>query len=203
MSQTPPDAAPGAAAAPPGDPGDLPQDPGAGPPARSDGRHRLAWMAATAFAVAVFGAWVWAIFIYDPGLLVDELADRSFPEAAEPICADAMAQLDELPRAESTDDPVERAAVIDRADALLTGMVGRLRPLAPTSPPAAAEAVNEWLGDWEVHIVDRARYAAALRDDADARFTESVKGSKQLSRAVDGFAQVNRMNSCETPGDVG
>lgn len=160
-------------------------------------------MAAAAFAVATFGAWIWAIFIYDPGLLVDELADPSFPQAAEPICTATMAELDRLPRAESTDDPVERADVIDRADALLATMVDRLRPLAPESPPEAVEAVDEWLGDWDDHIGDRTRYADALRGNPDARFTESVKGSKQLSRAIDGFAQVNRMPSCETPGDVG
>ncbi|MEI2700204.1 MAG: hypothetical protein V9E94_18420 [Microthrixaceae bacterium] len=43
-----------------------------------------------------------------------------------------------------------------------------------------------------------------LRIDDDARFLETVKGSdtKGISRAINSFAQVNRMESCMTPGDV-
>lgn len=160
-------------------------------------------VAAAIFTVATFGLWFYGIFIYDPGLLTDELADDTFPRAAEEVCGATMAQLDALPRAEATEDPVERAGVVDRANGLLTEMVGDLRPLAPTGPELVSEAVNEWIDDWETHLDDRRRYASDLRVDPLARFTEQVKGDKQVSRAIDGYAQVNRMNSCETPGDVG
>ncbi|MEZ5238114.1 MAG: hypothetical protein R2716_03935 [Microthrixaceae bacterium] len=53
-----------------------------------------------------------------------------------------------------------------------------------------------------MHLGDREDYAAALRADPEARFTETPKGSKQISRAIDSYAQVNRMPSCGTPGDV-
>jgi hypothetical protein len=166
-------------------------------------RRRAAWIAGLGFAAVCFGLWVYALFVYDPGLLVDELADRTFPRAAEQVCAATLAELDTLPRAETAASAAERADTIDRADTLLLAMVADLRPLVPTEPPEAEEAVNEWLDDWETHIEDRQDYAARLRQDADARFTETAKGSRQISRAIDGYAQVNRMRSCETPGDVG
>ena len=158
--------------------------------------------AALVFLVASTLMWIWMLFFYDPGLLIDELEDRTFPTAAEEICAAALEEIDELPPAEVTFDPLERAAVIDEANDILAVMLSQLAPLAPTEPPEAAEAVEEWLDDWSTYLGDRQEYADALRDDPEARFTESPKGPKQISRAIDSYAQVNRMTSCETPGDV-
>jgi hypothetical protein len=159
-------------------------------------------MAAGAFTVAMVAMWLWMLFIYDPGLMIDELPDQTFPTAAEQICATANDTIIHLPPAEATDDPIERADVIDTANATLSTMLAELAPLAPTEPPESAEAIEEWLDDWGTHLGDRRRYADELREDPTARFTETPKGSKQVSRAIDGFAQVNRMPSCETPGDV-
>lgn len=166
-------------------------------------RRRAAWIAGLGFAAVCLALWIYALFIYDPGLLVDELADPSFPRAAEQVCSTTMAELDALPRAETAAGPVERADTIDQANLLLRDMLAQLRPLAPNDPPEAEEAVHEWLDDWSTHIEDRQDFADRLRDDPDARFTESPKGTKQVSRAIDGYAQVNRMRSCESPGDVG
>lgn len=165
-------------------------------------RRRVGWIAAGVFTVAMFAMWLWMLFIYDPGLLVDELPDRRFPTEAEQICATANDKITDLPPAEATDDPIERADVIDTANAELSTMLAELAPLAPSEPPESTEAVNEWLDDWATHLENRQRYADELRKDATARFTETPKGSRQISRAIDGFAQVNRMPSCETPGDV-
>lgn len=165
-------------------------------------KRSLGLTAAGIFVVATFAMWLWMLFIYDPGLLVDELADRTFPTRAEEICAVANDEISHLPPAESTDDPIERAEVIDTANSTLARMVADLAPLAPTEPPQAAEAVGEWLDDWGTHLEDRQRYAEDLRVDPTARFTETPKGSKQISRAIDSFAEVNRMPSCGTPGDV-
>ncbi len=165
--------------------------------------RKLAWVAALSFTIVMIAAWIFGLFIYDPGLLVDELEDPAFGEAAEVICSEHIEAVSTLPRAENADDPGERADVITEANVYLTAMVGRLRLEVPSDPPVAEEAVEEWLGDWETHIEDRQEYADALRDDPQARFAESAKGTRQMSRAIDGFAQVNRMTSCETTGDVG
>lgn len=176
------------------------------------GRRKLAIGAAIAFAVATFAFWIWLLFVYDAGLLVDELADRTFPTEAEQVCSEAEARIDLLPPAQTADDPLERAEVVETANETLSVMVAQLGPLAPAEPadgPDAGqewldyEAVQEWLGDWATHLQDRADYATALREDPDARFTETTKGSKQVSRAIDSYAEVNRMPSCSTPGDVG
>jgi hypothetical protein len=165
--------------------------------------HRLGWIAALTFAVVMLGLWIWLLFIYDPGLKVDELADQTFPQAAEEICADYIVVVESLPRAESTDDPVERSEVITEANAQLTAMVADLRAELESVPEEDRAGVAEWIDDWEVHIEDRQEHADELRTDPTSRFSESVKGQRQISRAIDGFAQVNRMESCETPGDVG
>ncbi len=165
--------------------------------------RKLAWVAGLSFAFVMIAAWIFGLFIYDPGLLVDELEDRSFGEAAEVICSEHTEAVSTLPRAENAEDPGQRADVITEANGYLTAMVNQLWLEVPSDPPVASEAVEEWLGDWETHIEDRQEYADALRDDPQARFAESAKGTRQVSRAIDGFAQVNRMTSCETTGDVG
>ncbi|MGI9577569.1 MAG: hypothetical protein ACR2OH_05190 [Microthrixaceae bacterium] len=155
------------------------------------------------FTIGSFSMWIYILFIYDPGLLIDELPDKAFPTQAEAICAEAVAQVDALPGAETAADNLERAQVVAEANGYLTEMVAALRPIAPTEDPVSAEAVNEWLDDWETHLEDRNEYAERLVTDETARFTESTRAEKQISRAIDSYAQVNSMVSCETPGDVG
>lgn len=170
---------------------------------RSPTRRRV-WLAlGTLFAVTTLGLWFYAFFVYDPGRKVDELADPTFPRAAEQVCARALAAIEELPAAETARDARERADVVDRANVILTGMVAELRPLVPQGQGQVSEGIELWIDDWEVHVGDRVAYAEALRADSDARFLETRKARRQISRAIDGFAQVNRMPSCATPTDVG
>ncbi len=166
-------------------------------------RRRAVFVLVALFTIGSFAMWIWILFLYDPGLLIDELEDKTFPTEAEVVCAAAVEQVDALPTAQTAATATERADVVDEANAILAAMVAELRPLAPGEPREASEAVTEWRDDWEVHIGDREGYAARLRDDPEARFTETTKAEKQLSRAIDSFAAVNRMTSCETPGDVG
>lgn len=167
-------------------------------------RSRVA-LVATLVAVAVLlGGWVYVLFLYDPGLMIDELADRTFPTQAEQVCATAKAELEELPRAELAASASERADVVNRSNVILARMITDLRPLVPTEPQRESEAVTEWLGDWDTYLGNRERYVDNLRIDDDARFLESTKGSdtKGITRAINGFAQVNRMDSCTTPADL-
>ncbi len=173
-----------------------------GRPPRS-ARRTIGWVAAGTFVVATFAMWLYAFFLFDPGLKVDELADRTFPTAAEPICAAAGARLDQLPPANTAKDALERADVVDQADEILRGMLDQLRSVAPTGDDRVSKGISMWIDDWETYLQDRVEYAAQLRQDPDTRFTETVKANRQISRAIDGFAEVNRMDSCVTPGDVG
>jgi hypothetical protein len=174
------------------------------PPERDRGlRRKLVLTLVAVFTIGSFAMWIYILFVYDPGLLIDELPDKTFPTEAEEVCADAIAEIEQLPEAQTAADNVERAAVVTEANGYLTAMVDELRLIAPVEPPESAEAVNEWLDDWQVHLEDRSDYALRLAADPEARFTETPKAEKQISRAIDSFAEVNSMVSCSTPGDVG
>lgn len=162
-------------------------------------------LVATLLGVAVLvGGWIYILFVYDPGLMIDELSDRTFPTQAEVVCAAAKEQLAELPPAELATSADERADVVERTNVILNTMVTDLRTIAPTTPARDAEAVPEWLDDWQVYLGNRERYVENLRLDDEARFLESTKGSdtKGITRAINSFAQVNRMMSCTTPADL-
>lgn len=148
--------------------------------------RRLGWVAALTFAVAMMAAWIYGLFIYDPGLLVDELEDQTFPNAAEQICAEYIAVVEALPRAESTDDPLERSDVITQANAQLIAMVAALRAELDSVPEDDREGVEEWIDDWVVHIEDRQEHADELRTDPSSRFSESVKGQRQIDHVDSG-----------------
>lgn len=170
------------------------------PPRRST-RRTVSLVAAAVFVVATFGFWIYAFFLYDPGLKVDELADRTFPTAAVEVCDRYEARVDQLPLASASPTAADRADVIDEANTYLGAMVEELATIAPTGE--GRDLVEAWLADWRTHVADRQAYADSLRTDEDARFLETIKGNRQLSRAIDGFAEVNRMEACSTPGDVG
>lgn len=171
---------------------------------RPEGRRRLVLAVTLAAVSALVGAWIYVLFIYDPGLLIDELADRRFPTEAEQICAGYRAQIAQLPPADVARSAAERAEDVAASNVLLSSMIDDLEPIAPTSPPDVRDGVREWLGDWRTYIGNRQDYADALRVDPEARFLEDPKGgpSKGITRAIDSFAQVNRMDSCTTLGDV-
>jgi hypothetical protein len=111
--------------------------------------------------------------------------------------------VDALPPANVSRTAAERADVIDSANDRLRAMIAQLRTAVPADEGRVTTGINEWLDDWSTYVEDRQAYADGLRADPQTRFTETVKANRQVSRAVDGFAEVNRMESCSTPGDVG
>ncbi|UDY36234.1 hypothetical protein [Dermatobacter hominis] len=193
----PPTAAPGDAPAPPQDP---PVD---GGDDRPSGRRRFFLAAGLLFVVATFAVWIYALFLYDPGLMIDELEDRTFPTQAEEICHQARVRIEALPTADQTPDHVERADVVDQANEALRDMTAQLAPIVPQGEGKVSSGIEQWIEDWDTYIGDRQDYADQLREDPMTRFSESLKANRQISRAIDAFAQVNRMESCMVPGDVG
>ena len=155
------------------------------------------------FAVATFGVWIYALFFYDPGRMIDELPDPAFPNAAEEICHQARVKIEALPVASQTTDPADRADVVDEANDALRTMTGELAAIIPEGQGKVTSGIEEWVKDWNTFIADRQEYADSLREDPETRFAESLKANRQVSRAIDAFAQVNRMESCTVPGDVG
>jgi hypothetical protein len=157
-------------------------------------------------AVSMVAMWVWVFGYHLTGTFIGDvpgrLDDRSWSDGAELICADAQAQLDELPPAHQARSSAERADSVVAATVILEGMVRRLEASAPGG--ADGERVQEWVTDWETYLGDRTDYAGRIRQDPDARFyvTQSDRDNRQVTEAVDRFANVNGMPDCETPGDL-
>jgi hypothetical protein len=154
-------------------------------------------VACVAFWVAIL---TWTVFA-DPGDPPGFLDDRTFPTAAEPICAEAMATVETFGSAAAVESIEERADLVDRQDEVFIALVADLRRL-PRPEGEQGEWVSEWLGDWETHIRDREAWAATLHAGEDPPFEETPKGNERVSEAVDEFARVNEMPSCATFNDV-
>lgn len=177
------------------------------PPSEERPRRRLrpGVVLAVISAAVVLGMWAWVLGYHLSGTWRDEtpgrLGNTTFPTLAEPVCAEAAAQLGDLPPAWTTETPAERAAAVEGSVAVLQDMVAELRAV-----PTGGEdtAVAEWLADWETFIADRADYAERLRSDPEARFyvTQSERDRRQITLAIDRFANTNRMPSCVTPADL-
>ncbi len=174
--------------------------------------RRIALFFTLAAVLALVGGWIYILFIYDPGLMIDELPDRTFPTAAEQVCAAAVAEYSELPLANESDTAEDRADTIETSNEIFARMVDELRPLAADAADVYtgedeqryADGIADWVDDWGTYLGDREEYVENLRADDDARFLETAKGSdtKGITRAINSFAQVNKMMSCVTPGDV-
>jgi hypothetical protein len=131
---------------------------------------------------------------------VDRLHDPRFAEAAEARCDGAHNAIDQLPAADQTPAPVERADVVDQADAVLAAMLDDLEGLAPGGDDGVI--TREWIADWRTYLGDRQAYAEALRTDPGARLLVTAKDHEQITEFIDAFAADNRMPACATPLDV-
>lgn len=152
--------------------------------------------------VAFWGAILgWTAFGDHPDRRPDQLTDRRFPQAAEAVCAEALADIEALDLDPVADSPEERADTVDVTNERLRQMVAELRTL-PRPDGEEGEWVASWLDDWETHIADRQRWADEQRAGIDRPFSESDRAGVQVSKVVDNFAEVNDMPSCATTHDV-
>lgn len=156
-----------------------------------------------AAALASTLLWIGAIIygaVGDPHL-AGWLDDRTFPTAAEPVCAAAMADLEQFPQAFESPSPAARADVIRQTTARLQTMLDDLRAVVPDTKDA--KWINMWIDDWGVHLDDRLDFARRLDENgAKEEFFESTKENTQISKSLNGYAETNEMESCGTPGDV-
>lgn len=174
-----------------------------GPPTRR--RVRPGAVIAGLAAVGVLGMWAWVFVFHLGGTWRDnqpgQLDDRTFPVAADPVCAAAMSEFAALPPAWATTTNTDRAAAVADSVAIFEAMVERLRQL-----PAGSETtkVDEWIADWDTYVADRQDYAQRLAQDPTARFyvTQSNRDRRQITLAIDRFATTNAMPSCATPADL-
>lgn len=150
-------------------------------------------------AMAAF--WLWA-FLWSPRGHPDELDDPAFTVAAEDRCAAALDELREVPSAETALDLDDRADQLVVTTGILTEMVADLRADAPSSTIRDGELVDRWLDDWDTYIADRNIYIERLRAGEDTIFEVTARDGDHITSPLDLFATINRMPSCQAPGDV-
>jgi hypothetical protein len=166
-------------------------------------------LALSALVVAMIAFWGW-IFLFAPRDNPDSLADTRFPEQAESICAATQTAIDDLPSPRETLDPADRAVQVAIGTDLTRAMVADLRRLTDDIDTVEErELVDLWFDDWDVYIDDRIRHVEKLEAaDADTSgrdlaFTLRARAAGGIyTRRIDGFANVNDMESCHTPGDI-
>lgn len=177
------------------------------PPADEPAEGTAGWhwtpgrIAGIALTVAIAGFWIWAFSPFPDRGNPDRMSDRAFATAAETVCAGARARIDALPPANEVMSSNERASLVDDGTTVVRTMIDDLRALE-VAEPDEAEWVSAWLDDYATYAADRDRFAERLRagDDRAPEFT--IRGAEGVHVLVDGFARVNDMDSCVTPGDV-
>lgn len=162
----------------------------------------------TVVVLALVSMWGYVLFLaFGPGRQppIDRLDDPAFAEAGEARCAEALAEVDEMPVASESHTATERAGVLADADAVFEVMLNDLDGMVDLAPAGdQRRRATEWLGDWRTYLGDREAYAEALRTDPDARLLVSEKAGegRQITGWIDEFAKANRMPSCITPTDA-
>lgn len=180
--------------------------PYAAPPATEDDEPRSRWTVVGRTAVVVLALGLTVMWIYaffgDHGV-PGRLENPTFPALAQPVCEATQVRIDELPRADQTPTADGRADVVDQASDELDAMIGQLRGLVPAGMPET-EAETQWLDDWAVYVQDRRDYTAQLRVDPMTRFavTQSDRDKRQVTSALDRFAEINGMPACTIPDDL-
>jgi hypothetical protein len=192
---------------------DAPPAPDVEPPAETPDeppgrRRRVGRIAIAGVVVGLLAMWGYVLYLaFGPGRQppIDRLDDPSFASAAEDRCAAALDQIDELPVANATPDPADRADVLDQANEAYAGMLDDLAGMTRLVPDAEQRGrAEEWIADWRTHLGDRLEYARDLRTDPDARLLVSEKPGEgqQITEWIDEFAAANRMPSCKSPTDA-
>jgi hypothetical protein len=178
-----------------------PPSPTAAAPAPS--RRRTGRLLAITTVVLLVGMWGYVLYLaFGPGRQPppDRLADPAFATQAQAICRAAHAEVDQLPRAIDTEDPGDRADVVEEANDRFSTMVEQMEQIRPAGEDG--EIVTAWIADWRTYLDDRAAYAEALRTDPEAQLLVTAKDREQVTEFIDAFAADNRMIACATPIDV-
>lgn len=132
-----------------------------------------------------------SIFPADP-----TITDTAWISAADRVCGDRIAKLQEQRDEESKadDDEAANAARIGRAADGLTKVVADLRELRPNAANRAE--VDAWLDQWDKFIEAGRDYAAALRRGDPDEYREVAKRGQDPAEAIRTFAFRNRIANC-------
>ncbi|MCB1031129.1 MAG: hypothetical protein KDA95_07305 [Acidimicrobiales bacterium] len=164
------------------------------------------WSVGRALAVltmlVIVGFWAW-IFSGAPARKNPDFLDRAYAEKLGAQCQAMVDNIATLPSGLTITDATERADVLDQANEMIAEFIEEVRQGAP-STGNDAKSITGWLGDWETYLANREDYANRLREDPSARL---LLDASPLGDAVDRtilvFAEINHLDACQTPGDIG
>jgi hypothetical protein len=169
-------------------------------PSRTTRRITPSRVAIVLILLGIAGLWGYAL-TRQPKPPPDKLDDAAFAVRAEELCTATANQRDALPQAFQTDDPIERAQVVEESNEELAVLLGDLEALVPAAE-RDQRMLSEWLGDWQTYLGNRRAYAERLRGEGDTRIYVAEKDGRQITVAIDRFAEVNGMGACRTPKDI-
>jgi hypothetical protein len=163
-----------------------------------------------AVVLGIAAMWVYVLFI-GKAQSPNKLADETWAERAEPICAATAHRVNALPPARDFRDITpksealrQRAVVGQQATDLLRAQLDQLRALAPPTGQYDERLLAAWFADWESYLGDRQVHIADWQAGQDRPFAEGVaEGGGPITDRMDSLAQVNGMPSCEVPLDFG
>lgn len=152
--------------------------------------------------MAIF--WAWILSGAPKKTNPDYLDDREWVSFAIDRCEEMRADIARLPNALDAETADERADTLELANAAIGEMLDDLEATMPTEGDDAVR-LKGWLRDWRTHEADRIAYAEILREDPDAQFgvSEHPEFNDHVDEVIRVFADVNDMQACRVPGDVG
>jgi len=155
----------------------------------------------TGLTIVIFWAWV---FSGAPARTnPDRLADREYAASLEDRCQQLRNDIRVLPNAVTLDDLDQRLDILTQANGLVAIFIDDVEAGAPTTGDAN-KTVTGWIADWRTYLANREDYARRLQTDPDARLLLDLSPlGDSVDKTIEVFADVNMIEVCATPGDVG
>lgn len=178
-----------------------------GPEAEVEEPLAMSWSIGRVLTVvailAMVGFWAWILSGAPARQNPDKLEDRAYAASLEDRCQDLRDDLAELPAAPDIETAAERADVLDEANVLVAAFIDDLEAGAPTEGDAGV-TMQGWIADWRTYLDNREDFARRLRSDPDAQLLlEQSPLGDSVDKTIQIFSQVNEIDACDTPGDVG
>ena len=173
--------------------------------ARVRRRRRLVVAVLGVAIVLIVAMWVYA-FGFADSRSVYRVSDRAWAVNGEARCSKAVKELDALADFRRIDQVgpgavEQKAAIVDKANDIVTKMVDDLSVGAPSRSENGSDA-QKWIADYRTYLGDRRAFAAQLHRGVDKAFSESAINGDPITNFLTDFAIGNDMRSCAPPTDL-
>jgi hypothetical protein len=169
------------------------------------GRRRLVVGVLAVAIVLILAMWVYAFGFADKRSLY-RVSDRAWAVNAESRCKAAVKELDGLADFRRIDQVgadalQQKAAIVDKANDIVTRMVDDLSVDAPARSEDGSDA-QKWIADYRTYLANRRVFADQLRRGQNKPFAEAEIDGSPITNFLTDFAIGNDMTSCAPPTDL-